>query len=280
MKKGMACLLALVMALALTACTRTAQPQNGGDAAPTDPTVPAEPDAGYNTGAGEVVQIKGFRSIDIEWVSGAVNVELYDGEGIQLSETMMDGGDVALKMEWRVDEDNNTLDIRSQPLTVSASQKKQLTVKLPRSTVLHELNIDAVSADVSVDLTEEDTLTLTELDVSSVSGTVSVHAANAGEISLETTSGAITGSVRTDKLEADSVSGSIDLALETQPKELEAETTSGDITLTLARQPEAVAIDFHTVSGQLRSDVTNSPDAPAVWKLETVSGNADIFLMQ
>ena len=30
MKKGMACLLALVMALALTACTRTAQPQNGG----------------------------------------------------------------------------------------------------------------------------------------------------------------------------------------------------------------------------------------------------------
>ena len=45
-------------------------------------------------------------------------------------------------------------------------------------------------------------------------------------------------------------------------------------------QPEAVAIDFHTVSGQLRSDVTNSPDAPAVWKLETVSGNADIFLMQ
>lgn len=242
MKKGMACLLALVMALALTACTRTAQPQNGGDAAPTDPTVPAEPDAGYNTGAGEVVQIKGFRSINIEWVSGAVNVELYDGEGIQLSETMLDGGDVALKMEWRVDEDDNTLDIRSQPLTVSASQKKQLTVKLPRSTVLHELNIDAVSADVSVDLTEEDTLTLTELDVSSVSGTVSVHAANAGEISLE--------------------------------------TTSGDITLTLARQPEAVAIDFHTVSGQLRSDVTNSPDAPAVWKLETVSGNADIFLMQ
>lgn len=135
MKKGMACLLALVMALALTACTRTAQPQNGGDAAPTDPTVPAEPDAGYNTGAGEVVQIKGFRSIDIEWVSGAVNVELYDGEGIQLSETMMDGGDVALKMEWRVNEDDNTLDIRSQPLTVSASQKKQLTVRDRKSVV-------------------------------------------------------------------------------------------------------------------------------------------------
>lgn len=57
-------------------------------------------------------------------------------------------------------------------------------------------------------------------------------------------------------------------------------SSSGDITLALAQQPEAVAIDFHTVSGQMRSDVTNSPGAPAVWKLETVSGNADIFLMQ
>ena len=277
MKKGMACLLALVMALALTACTRTAQPQNGGDAAPTDPTVPAEPDAGYNTGAGEVVQIKGFRSIDIEWVSGAVNVELYDGEGIQLSETMMDGGDVALKMEWRVDEDDNTLDIRSQPLTVSASQKKQLTVRLPRSTVLHELNIDAVSADVSVDLTEEDTLTLTELDVSSVSGTVSVHAANAGEISLETTSGAITGSVRTDKLEADSVSGSIDLALDIMPTELEAETSSGSIVMQLcdlSTLPSPLPVEFKTTSGKLSSDVTFTTVKDAAWEFTLVSGPA------
>lgn len=283
MKRGMACLLALVMALALTACTRTAQPQNGGDAAPADPTVPAEPDAGYNTGAGEVVQIKGFRSIDIEWVSGAVNVELYDGEGIQLSETMMDGGDVALKMEWRVDEDDNTLDIRSQPLTVSASQKKQLTVRLPRSTVLHELNIDAVSADVSVDLTEEDTLTLTELDVSSVSGTVSVHAANAGEISLETTSGAITGSVRTDKLEADSVSGSIDLALDIMPTELEAETSSGSIVMQLcdlSTLPSPLPVEFKTTSGKLSSDVTFTTVKDAAWEFQTVSGNVELLTVR
>ena len=274
MKKGIALLLALVMTLVLAACTQTPPPSR------TDGEGTALPDEGYSAGNVDIVQLNGFRSINIDWTSGFVTVELYDGQGIELSETMMDGSDVALKMEWRVDEDDSTLDILSQPLTVSASQKKQLTVRLPRSTVLHELNIDAVSADVSVDLTEEDTLTLTELDVSSVSGTVSVHAANAGEISLETTSGAITGSVRTDKLEADSVSGSIGLTLETQPKELDVKSGSGDITLTLAQQPEAVAIDFHTVSGQLRSDVTNSSDAPAVWKLETVSGNADIFLMQ
>ena len=160
MKKGIALLLALVMTLALAACTQTPPPSR------TDGEGTALPDEGYSAGNGDIVQLNGFRSINIDWTSGLVTVELYDGQGIELSETMMDGGDVSLRMEWRVDEDDSTLDILSQPLTVSASEKKHLTVKLPRSMVLHELDIHTVSADVSVDLTEEDTLTLQELDVS------------------------------------------------------------------------------------------------------------------
>ena len=162
MKKWTAALLALVTALALTACAQTQQPVNGGTQQ--DVSVPAPPDEGYTAGSGDIVQIKGFRSIDIEWVSGEVNVELYDGEGIELTETLLDGSPVTQPMEWRVDEDDSTLDIRSQPQLVSLTEEKCLTVKLPRSTVLYELDIDAVSADVSVDLTEEDTLTLDELD--------------------------------------------------------------------------------------------------------------------
>ena len=275
MKKWTAALLALVMALALTACGQTQQPVNGGTQQ--DESLPAPPDEGYTAGNGDIVQIKGFRSIDIEWVSGAVDVVLYDGEGIELTETLMDGGPVTQPMEWRVDEDDSTLDILSQPLTVSASEKKHLTVKLPRSMVLHELDINAVSADVSVDLTEEDTLTLQELDVSSVSGTVTVHAANAEEISLSTTSGAIGGSVRTGQLEIDSVSGSVELMLDVLPAKLEAETTSGDVTLTLPAQPDVpVCIVTRTVSGQFRSEVGSTPDAANLWELETVSGSMTV----
>ena len=149
--------------------------------------------------------------------------------------------------------------------------------------MLHELNIDAVSADVSVDLTEEDTLTLTELDVSSVSGTVSVHAANAGEISLETTSGAITGSVRTDKLEADSVSGSIDLALDIMPTELEAETSSGSIVMQLcdlSTLPSPLPVEFKTTSGKLSSDVTFTTVEDAAWEFQTVSGNVELLTVR
>mgnify|MGYP004681077037 CR=1 FL=1 len=276
MKKLAALLLLLGALLALAACGYPVKPENSGtpDAAVTT----VKPDSGYTLGGADVVQLNGFRSIDIEWISGSVSVELYDGEGIELSETMIDGGDVSLRMEWRVDEDDSTLDILSQPLTVSASEKKHLTVKLPRSMVLHELDIHTVSADVSVDLTQEDTLTLQELDVSSVSGNVSVNAANAGEISLSTTSGAVSGSVRTGKLEADTVSCKVYLTLDILPTELDIETSSGPVTLAIptGKTTSVLSVELRTTSGQFSSDVpvTHTKDAP--WEFQTVSGDVTI----
>jgi len=273
MRKTLWSALALAAILILAGCGE----QSHTDGSGTD-SATYTPDAGYTLGNTDVVQLNGFRAIDIEWVSGQVNVELYDGEGIQLSETMMDGSDAALKMEWQVNEDKGTLDIRSQPQLMSATEEKILTVKLPRSMVLYGLDIDAVSAGVSVDLTDEDTLSLSELDVTSVSGAISVYAANAGEISLSTTSGSISGSVRTQKLEADSVSGSIDLALDIMPTELEAETSSGSIVMQLcdlSTLPSPLPVEFKTTSGKLSSDVTFTTVKDAAWEFQTVSGNVE-----
>ena len=224
------------------------------------------PDAGYTSGNGDVVQLNGFRSIDIEWVSGQVNVELYDGEGISLTETLADGSPVGQAMEWRVDEDDSTLDVRSQPKLVSLAEEKILTVQLPRSMVLYELDIETVSAGVSVDLTDEDTLSLSELDVTSVSGAISVYAANAGEIALSTTSGAIEGSVRTQKLD-------------TLPAEVDAETTDGNIVMQLrdlSTLPSPLPVEFKTTSGTLSSDVTLTTVQDAAWEFQTVSGNVNL----
>lgn len=272
MKKGIALLLALVMTLALAACTQTPPPSR------TDGEGTAAPDEGYSAGNVDIVQLNGFRSINIDWTSGLVTVELYDGQGIELSETMMDGSDVSLKMEWLVNEDDSTLDIRSQPQLLSVSEKKHLMLKLPRSMVLHELDIDTVSAAVSVDLTDEDTLTLDELDVTSVSGAVSVNAANAASISLSTTSGAISGSVRTQELETDSVSGNVDLTLDILPTELDIETSSGPVTLAIptGKTTSVLSVELRTTSGQFSSDVpvTHTKDAP--WEFQTVSGDVTI----
>lgn len=278
MRKTLWSALALAAILILAGCGE----QNHTDGSGTD-SATYTPDAGYTLGNTNVVQLNGFRAIDIEWVSGQVNVELYDGEGIQLSETMMDGSDAALKMEWQVNEDKGTLDIRFQPQLMSATEEKRLVVRLPRSLVLHGLDIKTVSAGVSVDLTDEDTLTLQELDVTSVSGEISVYAANAGEISLSTTSGSINGSVRTQKLEADSVSGSIDLALDIMPTELEAETSSGSIVMQLcdlSTLPSPLPVEFKTTSGKLSSDVTFTTVEDAAWEFKTVSGNVELLTVR
>lgn len=278
MRKTLWSALALAAILVLAGCGE----QSHTDGSGTD-SATYTPDAGYTLGNTDVVQLNGFRAIDIEWVSGQVNVELYDGEGIQLSETMMDGSDAALKMEWQVNEDKGTLDIRSQPQLMSATEEKRLVVRLPRSLVLHGLDIKTVSAGVSVDLTDEDTLTLQELDVTSVSGEISVYAANAGEISLSTTSGSISGSVRTQKLEADSVSGSIDLALDIMPTELEAETSNGSIVMQLcdlSTLPSPLPVEFKTTSGKLSSDVTFTAVEDAAWEFQTVSGNVELLTVR
>lgn len=281
MKKLIALLLVLGGLLALVACSFPVRYEDGGDGGKDENPV-VQPDNGYTLGSTDVVQLNGFRSIDIVWISGSVTVELYDGEGIELKEALADGGAVSVPMEWRVDEDDSTLDIVSQPKLLSVSEEKHLTVKLPRSMVLHELDVETVSAAVSVDLTDEDTLTLNELDVTSVSGTVYVNAANAGEISLSTTSGAISGSVRTQNLEADSVSGSVELTLDVLPTELDMETSSGPVTLTLPAGDTAPSlfVEFRTTSGQFASDVpvTHMKDAP--WELQTISGSVTIALAQ
>ena len=272
MKKLAALLLLLGALLALAACGYPVKSENSGtpDAAVTT----VKPDSGYTLGGADVVQLNGFRSIDIEWISGSVSVELYDGEGIEIKETLADDGAVSVPMEWRVNEDDSTLDIRSQPQLLSVSEKKHLMLKLPRSMVLHELDIDTVSAAVSVDLTDEDTLTLDELDGTSVS----VNAANAASISLSTTSGAISGSVRTQNLEADSVSGNVDLTLDILPTELDIETSSGPVTLAIptGKTTSVLSVELRTTSGQFSSDVpvTHTKDAP--WEFQTVSGDVTI----
>ena len=124
---------------------------------------------------------------------------------------------------------------------------------------------------------------LQELDVTSVSGEISVYAANAGEISLSTTSGSISGSVRTQKLEADSGSGSIDLALDIMPTELEAETSSGSIVMQLcdlSTLPSPLPVEFKTTSGKLCSDVTFTTAEDAAWEFQTVSGNVELLTVR
>lgn len=270
MKKGAVLLLVLLLTLALTACGRTL-PDNANAAAPDRQE---EPDAGYTAGGGEIVQIDGFREIDIQWIAGRVVVERYDGKITELSETKLDGSPVSLKMEWRLNEDTGKLEIRSQPVQANTDEGKLLTVRLPRDTVLYELDINTVSADVDV---QASFTQLTELAITTVSGSVTAADVTADEVSLASTSGELAGVYQAQRLDVDTVSGKVTLTLPNVPQELEAETTSGDVTLTLSAQPAApVALHFQTVSGVFRSDIDSADNAANVWEFQTVSGSVTV----
>ena len=271
MKKGIALLLALVTALALTACGQT---KPNDDAAVDAPDQQTEPDAGYTAGSGEIVQVDGFREIDIQWVAGKVVVERYDGKVTELSETQMDGSPVSLKMEWRLNEDAGKLEIRSQPVQANTDEEKLLTVRLPKDAVLYELDIGTVSADVDV---QASFAQLTELEITTVSGSVTAADVTADEVSLSSTSGALSGVYQARELDVDTVSGDMTLTLPNVPQELDAETTSGNVALTLTAQPTVpVALRFQTVSGVFQSDIESTANAANVWEFQTVSGNVSV----
>lgn len=90
MKKLIALLLVLGGLLTLVACSFPVRYKDGGDGGKDENPV-VQPDNGYTLGSTDVVQLNGFRSIDIVWISGSVTVELYDGEGIELKEALADG---------------------------------------------------------------------------------------------------------------------------------------------------------------------------------------------
>ena len=86
-------------------------------------------------------------------------------------------------------------------------------------------------------------------------------------------------SVRTQKLETDSVSGSIDLTLDTLPAEVDAETTDGNIVMQLrdlSTLPSPLPVEFKTTSGKLSSDVTLTTVQDAAWEFQTVSGSVNL----
>lgn len=277
MKKLWTLLTALALALALTACSPihihigSDKTANDGTNAPRTETT-----AGYTAGGGEIVEREGFRNIDIVWVSGSVTVERHDGQNVVLEETLADGSAVTgTPLEWRVYEDS--LDIRSQPRLTDAAEEKHLTVKLPADVVLFDLEIETTSADVVIDLPEDNALSLKELDVTTVSGKIDAAGVSADELSLETTSGAVSGVVGTAELEADSVSGAITLTLTTTPVKVDIETTSGSVLLTLPAQGTSpLPVEFKTTSGKLTGDAPFTTVKDSEWEFQTVSGDVTL----
>lgn len=246
-----------------------------------------------------------IQNIEIDWVSGKVNLIPYDGDTVKVEEFSVNDIEEKYELRWRVKE--NILYIKPCESTgawnlANKIPTKTLCVYLPEALAanMNKIEIDTASAWISVTgvtATEIDTATasgdtwfekctVTNLNIENVSGYTNCTEVNVEKIDAEIVSGNIDvlGNVKT--FDAESVSGTVHLATDIAPDRADISTVSGEIKLRLPDN-DGFNIRFDSVSGKITSDfplTINGGDktygnGTRSYDLETVSGNVNIELV-
>lgn len=235
--------------------------------------------------------------IEIDWVSGSVEVKYGDVENVTISETANNLTD-ANQLRYKVE--NGSLSIKFCKSGANSSNvgSKALLVILPTDLRLNELSIDMIDGEISVnsvraisievesvsgDVTLTD-CTANEVDVESVSGDVLIS----GEISdlgVESTSGEIECVVSLAQvIDINSTSGSVELTpVGSMPLSLEVESVSGDVRLTLI--PADFSIKYQTTSGDFYCEYPTTTDGNVysygeganLFEIKTISGDLKVY---
>lgn len=200
--------------------------------------------------------------LDIDWLCGSVNVAYADVETVTFSET----SDKSLMTETTVHYwlENTTLHIKygksGIKLTNAETPNKDLTVLLPTSLTLDELEIESVEADIT--LTD---LRLNDVEISNVAGDL-----NATFVSLK-------------DFALSAVSGNATMRFETAPLEGEYSNVHGDLTMYLPENT-GFTLEVHKLNGAFNSefDTVKQGDSYVCgngvneYEFETVSGSVTL----
>ena len=201
-----------------------------------------------------------LEEIEIDWISGNIQIEPYSGDTIEVEEensaSLSEGDRVHSYYE------NGILRIQFQKSRRfsfhSITQNKALLLRIPEkfsSTPLNKVEIDNVSADISVD-----GMQIKEFSADTVSGDVNVKGA-------------------VENFETESVSGNSTLTSTVTPREIDSDTVSGDTTITVPADSQ-FSIDYDSVSGELNNAFpTKSDNNSGKWRFDTVSGDVTINSM-
>ena len=167
-----------------------------------------------------------IRNLEIDWISGNVEISYGKEYEIILEETSEDEITDELTMRWLVED--GTLHIKfckAGKINVNNCDKT-LKVTLPKNIKLEEAEFETVSADI----------TALELHVK--------------DVNFETVSGSVEARLYGARsIDADSVSGDVDIIAPDGPKDADIETTSGSVRMNLKKSIDDCEIG--TVSGKV-----------------------------
>jgi len=206
--------------------------------------------------------------VEIDWVSGEINVEYHKKDTVIFSETANKKLDDDTTMYYFVDGDTLHLKFIKSGKHIPSKLSKELTLYLPEGLELDEVVIDSVSADINVS-----ELTAEKANIDTVSGDIVFEDVTLSEqVKFDTTSGDITTKLMAAKnIEADSTSGNVQITTKEASDMISLDTVSGDIELTI---PGAEKLELDSTSGQIKLSAGEAPDALSI---DTVSG--DILLI-
>ncbi len=239
-------------------------------------------DTGYSAGNADFPAGASIQKLNIEWLDGSVNVIYWDNDHISIleeSEHTIGSDD---QMRYFLNGDSLFVKFQGSRFILFGSMPaKHLTVYLPRSISLSELDISAVSSTISVS-----SLTGSHGDFCNVSGEILLTDCHFGELDLESVSGEIqvTGSFR--EVDADTVSGDISFAINNTPDHIDIDGVSANITLAFPADVSGFSANWDSVSGNMHTptNVANFGDSASFGdshtdiNVDTVSGNLTITI--
>ena len=233
----------------------------------------------YNVGGGNITEP--IDSVSVDWVSGKIDISVYDGDTTEISENEISDEDY--KLRYRVE--NGRLTVHSEKSGFSfgiiSRPKKELTIKIPRAYAenLKEVKISSTSAEIS--LNGLSVSKITEIDT--VSGRVTAENLTAASLECDTVSGDIKASGAIEAFDLDSTSGAAEITTSVPLKKLETDTVSGDVTVNLP-EDSGFTLEFDTVSGDINCELpmTNKNgkhicnDGSAEFEADSTSGDFTI----
>lgn len=201
----------------------------------------------YGTSAGDI------REIEIEWVSGEIQIIPTGIDHIKVNETAAHANTEAMLCR----KDGDTLKIsfcKGELAGLKGIGTKDLTIQVPKGWACRKLEIDAASPKIRVQ-----GLTADEVDLDSVGGESRFDSCTLGKLDADTASGNLYLKGTLENLEYDSVSGSVEAELDNVPSKITMDTASGSLSLKLPKGAGfAVALD--SLSGKLDSDFPTTLD--------------------
>ena len=200
-------------------------------------------------------------SIDINWISGSVDVLTHSDNTVTFSETSDKELDENNTLYYYLEGDTLHIQFgKAGKLNINQNSPKNLTIYVPEGAGFEDIDVDSVSASCNIQNVTCDTF------------------------EADTVSGDITARFNAvSKFMVDSTSADCRLEAFTAPDELEADMVSGNIELAIP-ESSGFTVSFDSVSGKLNSDfeVTKEDDeyifgdGNADYSVDTVSGSMRI----